>query len=268
MKVTRGILLTVAGFAIASPFDQPAVPVDVRSNRVSYDGYKVYRLSLSSAEEDAAAFDKKLSSSVIELQRRRESSGSWAIDIAVAPDDISAFEASAEASGQHSVVLSHDLGADFAAETTVPFYSSSSSQVSSAKQVVKEKEGQKGALPGLEWFDAYHPYADHVQYWADLQVAFPNNSELIKAGTSFEGRAIQGIHLWGKSGKDSKPAIFFNGNVHAREWITSIVSEILSLLLLSLFSLSIYVGMENHCSYALRSVERVEIYVSRCVRAN
>ncbi|KAI3339030.1 hypothetical protein F4824DRAFT_68880 [Ustulina deusta] len=195
-----GLLLAIAGLAIASPLTQPT------SAKVSYDGYKVYRVSLSG---DASAAHVVVDSSSIELQRRREKSGTWTVDVAVAPDDIRAFEASERA--VHSVVvLSHDLGADFAAEARV-----------------EESLGvsTKGALPGLEWFNAYHPYADHVKYWAALQAAFPNNSELIAAGNSFEGRPIQGIHLWGKGGKDSKPAIFFNGNVHAREWITSIVVE-------------------------------------------
>ncbi|KAI1422827.1 hypothetical protein F5Y12DRAFT_579992 [Xylaria sp. FL1777] len=189
-----GLLLAAAGLTMASPLGQPAPA------KVSYDGYKVYRVSYASA--DVALVDAS-----IELQRRREKGGTWTVDVAVAPDDIRTFEASERAA--RSVVLSHNLGADFAAETTVE-----SSGVTT-----------EGALPGLEWFDAYHPYADHLLYWADLHAAFPNNSELIVAGNSFEGRPIQGIHLWGKGGKDSKPAIFFNGNVHAREWITSIVVE-------------------------------------------
>ncbi|KAI1362772.1 hypothetical protein F5Y08DRAFT_260206 [Xylaria arbuscula] len=216
MKFSGGLLLAVAGFAVASPFDRPVPePASVSSHaKVSYDGYKVYRVSVSS--EDAATFNSA-SLSIIELQRRRQESGSWAIDVAIAPDAVAAFEASDQA--KQSVVLSQDLGADFAAESRIPISSSSSS-----KEKLKEGEGER-ALPGLEWFDAYHPYAEHVQYWADLQAAFPNNSELIVAGTSFEGRPLQGIHLWGKNGKDARPAIFFHGNVHAREWITSIVVE-------------------------------------------
>ncbi|KAI1739792.1 hypothetical protein F4680DRAFT_135953 [Xylaria scruposa] len=193
-------LLAVATLGVgASPVSQPA--------KVSYDGYKVYRVSIPSTGATAGT-----SLGGIELQRRRAGEGWWAVDLAVAPDDITSFEAAATSSFGSREILSHDLGADFAAE----------SNTGSAGAYYKH---EAGALPGLEWFDAYHPYADHVQYWAELQAAFPNNSELIVAGASFEGRPIQGIHLWGKGGKDSKPAIFFNGNVHAREWITSVVVE-------------------------------------------
>ena len=81
------------------------------------------------------------------------------------------------------------------------------------------------AIPSLTWFDSYHPYADHVQYFTDLQAAFPNNSELIQAGTSYQDRSIFGIHLWGSGGKGSKPAVYFHGTVHAREWISAMVVE-------------------------------------------
>lgn len=89
------------------------------------------------------------------------------------------------------------------------------------------KAAAAAALPSFSWFSAYHPYADHLTFLKSLQAAFPSNSELITAGTSYEGRTIQGIHLWGSGGKGSKPAIYYHGNVHAREWITSMVSATL-----------------------------------------
>ncbi|KAI1754153.1 hypothetical protein F4782DRAFT_44411 [Xylaria castorea] len=199
MKIRALLLVAIAALGVgAGPVSLPAT--------VSYDGYKVYRVSVT----PTGAITEEASLGGIELQRRRAGEG-WAVDLAVAPDDIASFEATSRF--RDGEILSHDLGADLAAEST------------GSARVYHEYKVGGGALPGLEWFDAYHPYADHVQYWADLQAALPDNSELIVAGTSFEGRPIQGIHLWGESGKDSKPAIFFNGNVHAREWITSVVVE-------------------------------------------
>ncbi|KAI1194752.1 hypothetical protein F5X97DRAFT_265038 [Nemania serpens] len=195
------LLLALATLGLTTPVDRAV------GNKVSYDGYKVYRVSVHDASIDDGLAG-------IELRRRRGADGVWAVDLAVAPHNVAAFEA---AQGKASTVLSHDLGADFAAE--------SASRKDKDKGNNKDKDRAKGALPDLAWFNAYHAYADHVKYWADLQAAFPKNSELIVAGKSFEGRPLQGIHLWGKSGKDKKPAIFFNGNVHAREWITSKVVE-------------------------------------------
>ncbi|KAI5924912.1 hypothetical protein F4810DRAFT_718699 [Camillea tinctor] len=196
-----------------------AVPTTQRDAKVSYDGYKVYKVA---AHGDAADLISELDAlSIIDLSHSHAGSENGAtFNIAVPPDNVAAFEAlnlSAE-------ILSGDLGADIAAEGSFGEYSST-------------LRANSGDLPSLTWFDSYHAYEDHIQYWADLQAAFPDNSELIEAGTSFEGRPLQGIHLWGSSGKDSKPAIFFNGNVHAREWITSKVVEYITYQLI--------VGYEN-----------------------
>ncbi len=83
--------------------------------------------------------------------------------------------------------------------------------------------GAAADVPDPSWFSAYHSYADHLTFLSDLQKSFPDNSEIFEAGTSFEGRALTGIHLWGSEGKGSKPAINFHGTVHAREWITTMV---------------------------------------------
>ncbi|KAJ2975538.1 hypothetical protein NUW58_g8323 [Xylaria curta] len=109
------------------------------------------------------------------------------------------------------------------------------------------------ALPSFSWFSAYHPYADHLTFLRSLQAAFPSNSELITAGTSFEGRAIQGIHLWGSGGKGSKPAIYYHGNVHAREWITSMTVEYITYQLINNYSndTAIKTVLDNYDFYIL-----------------
>ncbi|KAI1114844.1 hypothetical protein F5Y14DRAFT_155500 [Nemania sp. NC0429] len=208
------LLLALAAPGLTTPIVDRAAG---NGNKVSYDGYKVYRVSVPDASVVGDDLDLGLGLAGIELRRRRDGDGVWAVDLAVAPHDIAAFEASTST----VTVLSHDLGADFAAESA----SAKGKNKNKNKDQNKGKENASAALPDLDWFDAYHAYADHVKYWANLQAAFPKNSELFVAGTSFEGRPLQGIHLWGKSGKDKKPAIYFNGNVHAREWITSKVVE-------------------------------------------
>lgn len=220
-------LTAFVALGIANPITQP-VTTTTTDTKVSYDGYKVYRVTLGGSTAEIDASIDRLAA--IELRRRRRNGdGSdeiWSVDLAVAPDHVVAFEAAAAVGRGDKVlgsttVLSDDLGAEFAAESENRYVTAAEKQDESGKS-----ESESAILPSLDWFDAYHAYADHVKYWADLQAAFPNNSELIVAGTSFEGRLIQGIHLWGKGGKDSKPAIFFNGNVHAREWITSKVSSL------------------------------------------
>lgn len=92
------------------------------------------------------------------------------------------------------------------------------------------------ALPDATWFNAYHTYADHLQYLIDVQAAFPSNSEIFVVGQTFEKRNITGIHLWGSGGSGSKPAIYYHATVHAREWIATMVAEYILYSLVSGYS--------------------------------
>ncbi|KAK4498356.1 hypothetical protein PRZ48_011014 [Zasmidium cellare] len=167
---------------------------------VSYDGHRVYRVE-SNGEADAVL--NKLSA--LSYQRWNYCSDEH-IDISLSPDEAEEFEKL----GLKYSVMHQDLGADIIAE--------------SAGSSVKYTKRQNGALPSDSWFDSYHAYADHVQYWKDLNAAFPKNSQYFVAGKSYEKRDIFGLKLYGNSTGD-KPAIIWHGNVHAREWITSMTVE-------------------------------------------
>ncbi|KAI1465123.1 uncharacterized protein F4812DRAFT_132881 [Daldinia caldariorum] len=191
------LLLSVASLAVALRLD--------RRGRVVYDGYKIFRVTPGESVTD---FEAQLASlEAIDLTHNHGHVEEEHFDIAVPPENLSAFEGL----NYTSEVLTDDLGVDIALEGELADYPDSDLSVA--------------ALPSLSWFNAYHAYNDHLTFLKDIQSSFSSNSELITAGKSFEGRAIQGIHLWGSGGKDSKPAVYFNGNVHAREWISSKVVE-------------------------------------------
>ncbi|KAI1388037.1 uncharacterized protein F4822DRAFT_444500 [Hypoxylon trugodes] len=170
-----------------------------------FDGFQVHRLYVNPEDTSVlqATFD---SLSIVELNHGRGKNNTSTLDLAIPPSHVEAFRAL----NLTTTILSDNLGMDIAAEGPLQDY----------------PEFDADGVPSLSWFDAYHAYEDHIRFWSDLQASFPNNSELIQAGQSFEGRPIQGIHLWGSGGRNSKPAVFFNGNVHAREWITSMVSPL------------------------------------------
>ncbi|KAI1338231.1 zinc carboxypeptidase [Xylariaceae sp. FL0016] len=197
-------------------FVAPVVLAGVdRRGREVYDGYKVFRVM---TEEDAAITEDKLQSiSAIELSCNHGHTDVQHFDVAVPPESLDAFQALNYA----TELLSDDLQADIALEGELEPYPG-------LDEVNIESVGAAAALPSATWFNAYHDYADHLTFLKDLQAAFPSNSELISGGTSFENRGIQGIHLWGSGGKGSKPAIYWHGNVHAREWITSMTVEYLT----------------------------------------
>lgn len=164
-------------------------------NYVTYDGYRVFRVSTKG--QRASVLDKLSSLSCDEWSH--DSPGH--VDLVIAPDQLPAFHA---LNLEHKI-LHDDLGASIAAE--------------SAKSLSWKRQAGNSS-----WFDSYHPYADHQQYWKDLQASFSNNSELFSAGTSYEGRDLFALHLWGAGGP-GKPAVIYHGNVHAREWISSMVSH-------------------------------------------
>ncbi|KAL1595435.1 hypothetical protein SLS59_008368 [Nothophoma quercina] len=97
---------------------------------------------------------------------------------------------------------------------------------------------KRGELPGLSWYDSYHPYTDHLEYWDDLVHAFPKNSKKFPLGKSYENRTIHAFHLFGDKNKGGygpktndkrqKPVVLWHATVHAREWISTMVIEYLA----------------------------------------
>ncbi|KAG8689489.1 hypothetical protein FRC11_002316 [Ceratobasidium sp. 423] len=72
--------------------------------------------------------------------------------------------------------------------------------------IAKEAEGMnspyRDALVGYAnaaWFNSYHTYADHLTFLKDLASTFPDNAKVITGGTSYEGRPITGINIFGSS---------------------------------------------------------------------
>ena len=166
------------------------------SNYLSYDGYKVFRVK---TQRQLATIQKKLSNLRLELWE----TGTQGVDVVVPPEKLSKFkELGLEYSTMHE-----DLGASITAEAPKTF--------------------DKRQVSNSSWFDSYHNYTDHIQFFNDLQAGFPNNSEIVSAGKSVEGRDLFGIHFWGAGGP-GKPVVLYHATVHAREWIAAPVVEYLS----------------------------------------
>ncbi|KAI8626091.1 hypothetical protein F5Y19DRAFT_478925 [Xylariaceae sp. FL1651] len=208
---------------VALLFAPLAITIQVdRRGRETYDGYKVFRVV---TESDPLVLEAQFQSmSAVELSCNHGHLDVQHFDVAVPPESLGAFNAL----GLNTTILTEDLGVAIALEGELQPFPGFEASPADAKA--------QAALPSASWFTAYHPYADHLTFLQSLQAAFPSNSELITAGTSFEGRTIQGIHLWGSGGKGSKPAIYYHGNVHAREWITSMTVEYITYQLINNYS--------------------------------
>lgn len=182
---------------LASLAASAAVSAPPSSEFVSYDGYKVFRIK-TNGRAAATAVEAKLSS--LSSYEQWNQDIDIHIDVAISPEQLASFDAL----GLEAHVMHGNLGASIAAEST-----------STPLKYMKRQAGGNSS-----WYDSYHNYEDHIQYFEDLQAAFPGNSELVSSGTSYQGRDIYGLHLWGAGGP-GKPVVLYHGTVHAREWVTA-----------------------------------------------
>ncbi|XP_072048178.1 carboxypeptidase B-like [Amphiura filiformis] len=69
-------------------------------------------------------------------------------------------------------------------------------------------------------YTQYHTY-DEIQQWVvDFSAQYPSIVSMYKLTTSFEGRDVHGIKLTGTGGTQPKKAVWWQGGIHAREWIS------------------------------------------------
>jgi hypothetical protein len=129
----------------------------------SYDGYKVYHVKTGKQLAQVQQSLSKLSHNVWETSSDH-------IDVAIPPHEVASFEAL----GLHTRLLHENLGASISTE-------------SEFKQTWKRQDNSSA-----DWFDSYHSYDEHVQFFKDLQESFPEQSNWTSSGTSFEGRDIYG----------------------------------------------------------------------------
>jgi len=98
------------------------------------------------------------------------------------------------------------------------------------KLIEEEARGIQKAGRALDW-TSYGTLADIYEFLDTQAAAHSDIAEIIKIGTSFEGRDLKVIKI-SKSG-NTKPVIWYDATIHAREWIsgatcTYVVNELLN----------------------------------------
>lgn len=152
-----------------------AAGVSIRSPSVNlYEGTKVYHVKTG---RHVAEVQKRLA----DISHNIWESASDHIDVAIPRHEVARFEAL----GLNTRVLHADLGSSIAAEAQV-------------KSTWKRQNTNSSG----DWFDSYHPYEDHIEYFKELQESFPENSNWTSSGTSYEGRDIYGSVTNGSYVKD------------------------------------------------------------------
>ncbi|KAF2363215.1 Carboxypeptidase activation peptide [Trinorchestia longiramus] len=70
----------------------------------------------------------------------------------------------------------------------------------------------------------YHSFEDMAHYMYYLEQTFPRNVQVLNIGSSFEGRDLLVAKVsTAEFGNTSRPAIWIDGGLHAREWISPAV---------------------------------------------
>ncbi|KAL8926808.1 MAG: hypothetical protein Q9172_001624 [Xanthocarpia lactea] len=167
--------------------------------KVNYDGYKVVRLSVGSSLSKVKSLIQDLSLSTWNGGPEADAE----VDIVVPADKVADFESGTK--DLEKMVMHENLGASISEESDHSDY-------------------RIGTANG-SYFNTYHPYAEHLQFLTDLAATYPSNAEVVTIGNSLQGKAITGIHFYGTGLKGQRPAVVFHGTVHAREWITAMVTE-------------------------------------------
>ncbi|KAI4267089.1 MAG: hypothetical protein LQ337_008527, partial [Flavoplaca oasis] len=192
------------------PFILSLVSSLIVPRKVNYDGYKVVRLSTGSSLAKVKTLIKDLSLSTWNGGPKENAE----VDIVIPADKVTEFESST--ADLAKTVMHENLGAAIAEESDYSDYRVGSANAS--------------------WFNTYHAYSQHVQFLNDLAATYPSNAEVVTIGSSLQGRPITGIHFYGTGLKGQRPAVVLHGTVHAREWITTMVTEFFAYSFLSGFA--------------------------------
>ena len=80
---------------------------------------------------------------------------------------------------------------------------------------------QVGAAAPEGYFDDYHTYDEIREYYVGLAAEFPSLATFRpNVGATQDGTEIFGFEFTGTGGPANKPSLFFQCQIHAREWIS------------------------------------------------
>nr|XP_054773451.1 carboxypeptidase B-like [Lytechinus pictus] len=95
-----------------------------------------------------------------------------------------------------------------------------SSQMSELSERRENGRSSGTALSGFD-YNVYHTYEEIMQWVDDIATEYSHIVESFLLGYSSEGRPIKGIKIRGTGSHDANPrAVWFEGGIHAREWVS------------------------------------------------
>ncbi|XP_060823918.1 carboxypeptidase B-like isoform X2 [Bombus pascuorum] len=176
--------------------------VRVRDAKVTYDGAQVWRIQASETQKDLVA------NVTMDCQEAGLLSlwvgNDTAVDVMVRSEEISRVSRYLKQKDLQYQVVIEDLQKAIDEENP-----------SLSQEEMDELEGRKGHR--MEW-TSYHRLEDIHGYLDYLAETFPDVCSVVSIGNSVEGRPLKVLRI--SNGKADAPALWIDGGIHAREWIS------------------------------------------------
>ncbi|KAI9553883.1 hypothetical protein GHT06_019153 [Daphnia sinensis] len=173
---------------------------------VSYDGFQVWKIQPSSGEDQQfilniiALFDLELLS---ESRLARDP-----MDVLVPPRSQTKLKFKlAERNEISYVVVISNL------QTAIDNQKTSPNRITSNSK----------AAYNMDWI-SYHRLIDIYDFMTYMNKTYPKLVQLTKIGTSYENRPLFVLRISNSSSPGTRPAIWIDGGIHAREWISPAVA--------------------------------------------
>ncbi|KAJ9594113.1 hypothetical protein L9F63_014429 [Diploptera punctata] len=180
--------------------------------RISYEGSKLLKVTAPSDEKKEALRTLEDTEGVEVWMTIAANSST--MDVLVKPESADKVKEFLDENGLQFDVVIDDLQAAIDAENPSP-----------SPEEMEELEGRKGHR--MTWH-SYHRLADIHGFLDYLAQTYPQLVSVETIGNSIEGRPLKVVKI---SGQPGSPAIWLDGGIHAREWIspasvTYIISEL------------------------------------------
>jgi murein tripeptide amidase MpaA len=88
------------------------------------------------------------------------------------------------------------------------------------QDLIDQEKLDISSVQGNDWFLNYHTYDEIYQWYKNLAAQYSSLVKIESIGSTHEGRDIFAVRITSDKNKDSKKQIYFQGQIHAREWIS------------------------------------------------
>lgn len=130
-------------------------------------------------------------------------------------------------------------------------------QASAELEMRAQRKTRNEAIAGF--WGAYQRYAKHAELLKALEEQNPEVAKVISFGKSYQGRELNAIRI-GIDSDDTKPVVFIEGGIHAREWISPAT--------VSYFAQQLVNGAKNNDAAIVALLKKFDFYIVPVINAD